>query len=80
MTSKVEGRKSQTSSLQVNGQGREVPAGTRVGELVALVTGRAEPTGVAVAVNGRVVPRSSWGQAVLGDGDAVEIVHAVQGG
>jgi sulfur carrier protein len=80
MTSKVEGRESKAVTLQVNGQGREVPEGTRVGELVALVTGRAEAGGVAVAVNGRVVPRSSWGQTTLGPGDAVEIVQAVQGG
>ena len=80
MKSTVDSRQSKAFTLQVNGQGREVPEGTRVGELVALVTGRAEPAGVAVAVNGRVVPRSSWGQAVLGDGDAVEIVQAVQGG
>jgi sulfur carrier protein len=66
--------------VQVNGQVREIPEGTRAGELVVLVTGRAEPGGVAVAVNGRVLPRSSWGQSALQAGDVVEIVQAVQGG
>ncbi|HEX6737358.1 MAG TPA: sulfur carrier protein ThiS [Vicinamibacteria bacterium] len=66
--------------LQVNGRGQEVPEGTRVGELVALVVGRAEPRGVAAAVNGRVVPRSAWDAVTLQAGDAVEIVQAVQGG
>ncbi|HET8645020.1 MAG TPA: sulfur carrier protein ThiS [Vicinamibacteria bacterium] len=67
-------------ALRVNGREREVPEGTGVGELVALVTGRDEPAGVAVALNGRVVPRSSWRQTGLQAGDAVEIVQAVQGG
>jgi sulfur carrier protein len=67
-------------ALQVNGQAREVPEGTRVGELVALVTGRALPGGVAVAIDGRVVPRSAWVETVLRAGAAVEIVQAVQGG
>ena len=67
-------------ALKVNGGERDVPEGTRVGELVALVTGREAPAGVAVAVNGRVVPRSSWERTGLQAGDAVEIVHAVQGG
>lgn len=36
--------------------------------------------GVAVAVNGTVVPRSTWAQARLADGDAVEVLTAAQGG
>jgi sulfur carrier protein len=67
-------------ALQVNGRPRELPEGTAVAELVALVTGRPEPGGVAVAVNGRVVPRSRWAQVALQAGDDVEIVQAVQGG
>jgi sulfur carrier protein len=37
-------------------------------------------SGVAAAVNGEVVPRSSWAGTVLRDGDRVEVVTAVQGG
>ncbi len=36
--------------------------------------------GVAVAVNGEVVPRSCWGSTTLKDGDRLEIVEPVQGG
>ncbi|WP_433300670.1 sulfur carrier protein ThiS [Actinoplanes sp. CA-030573] len=36
--------------------------------------------GVAVAVNGTVVPRSTWATSVLADGDAVEVLTAAQGG
>jgi sulfur carrier protein len=40
----------------------------------------ARPEGVAVAVNGEVVPRSAWPDRLLVDGDVVEVVTAVQGG
>jgi sulfur carrier protein len=36
--------------------------------------------GVAVAVNGTVVPRSTWSTVPLADGDAVEVLTAAQGG
>jgi sulfur carrier protein len=36
--------------------------------------------GVAVAVNGEVVPRGEWGERGLREGDAIEVVEAVQGG
>ncbi|MFL9828826.1 sulfur carrier protein ThiS [Rhodoplanes sp. SY1] len=35
---------------------------------------------MAVAVNGRVVPRTAWGTTALASGDAVEIVRARPGG
>ena len=38
------------------------------------------PEGVAVAVNGEVVPRSVWSAPLLADGDVVEVVTAVTGG
>ena len=36
--------------------------------------------GVAVAVNGTVVPRSTWDAVPLADGDRVEVLTAAQGG
>lgn len=36
--------------------------------------------GVAVALNGEVVPRSSWAETVLEDADKVEVLVASQGG
>jgi sulfur carrier protein len=33
-----------------------------------------------VAVNGEVVPRSTWATASLRDGDRVEVLTAAQGG
>ena len=36
--------------------------------------------GIAVALNGEVVPREEWGSRTLAPGDAIDIVGAVQGG
>ena len=36
--------------------------------------------GVAVAVDGEVVPRSEWQRVGLQEGQSVEVVGAVQGG
>ena len=64
--------------VTVNGEPRQVPAGTTLDQVVAAVTGQA--AGVAAAVNGEVVPRGSWAGVPLGEGDRVEVVTAVQGG
>jgi sulfur carrier protein len=36
--------------------------------------------GLAVAVNGAVVPRAQWSEIALRDGDAVEVVKLFAGG
>lgn len=60
-----------------------VPAATgarTVTELLAERLGDPAPPGVAVAVDGEVVPRTAWSAVRIGDGSVVEIVTAVQGG
>jgi sulfur carrier protein len=66
-------------AITVNGTSVETGAVTVAGLLECLRYG-SERRGIAVAVNGRIVPRSSWDAERLGDGDEVEIVGAVQGG
>ena len=39
-----------------------------------------QQSGLAVAINGAVVPGSAWELTFLDDGDKVEIVHIVRGG
>lgn len=64
--------------LTVNGLARRLTGDTTVAELVAEL---AAPTrGVAVAVNGEVVPRAGWAVTGLRDGDRVEVLTAAQGG
>ncbi|MGC4893951.1 sulfur carrier protein ThiS [Micromonospora sp. DT31] len=64
--------------LIVNGAGRTLPDGVTVAEVVRAVTDRQR--GLAVAVNGEVVPRGGWSASVLRDGDRVEVLSATQGG
>jgi sulfur carrier protein len=64
--------------VRVNGEPRAVPADTTVAALVQLVG--AHPEGVAVAVNGEVVPRAALRTRALVEGDRVEIIRAVGGG
>ncbi|WBB92763.1 sulfur carrier protein ThiS [Verrucosispora sp. WMMC514] len=64
--------------LTVNGAGRSLPDGLTVADLVRDVTG--QQRGVAVAVNGEVVPRTGWPATVLCGGDRVEVLSAAQGG
>ena len=65
-------------NVTVNGEGREVPANQTVAELIAGYT--SAHSGVAVAVNGEVVPRRAWPGHALTEGARVEILTAVQGG
>jgi sulfur carrier protein len=64
--------------LNVNGEARTVPDPANLADLVSTVTDRT--AGIAVAVNGDVVPRTRWPEQALADGDAIEILTAVQGG
>lgn len=67
-------------SVTVNGEGRELPAGATVASVIASLHNAPEGRGVAVAVEGEVVPRAQWPSTKLHDGATVEVVVAVQGG
>ena len=64
--------------LTVNGEARTAAAGTTVTGLLAAMG--IDPARVAVERNQDVVPRKSWAEATLGDGDKIEIVAFVGGG
>ncbi|MFI5084534.1 MAG: sulfur carrier protein ThiS [Actinomycetales bacterium] len=78
------------TSIRLNGTGHELGGDARLSALVAALTGRAVTAaghpadggrlGVAVALNGGIVPRSQWQGTELQANDDVEIVTAVQGG
>jgi sulfur carrier protein len=38
------------------------------------------PSGIALAVNSKVIPRSSWSTCLLNEGDKVLLIKAAQGG
>ena len=64
--------------IQVNGQGREIAAGSTVAKLLGDL-GVTQPH-VAVEVNLELVPRAEHGDTILSDGDRVEVVTLVGGG
>jgi sulfur carrier protein len=64
----------------INGEPRELATGATIAEVVASMPGTPEGRGVAVALEGEVVPRGKWQQTPLADGARVEVVVAVQGG
>ena len=64
----------------VNGVATDVAESAVVADAVAAVRDEPAARGIAVAVNGAVVPRSSWAETRLNDSDRVEILTAVAGG
>ena len=64
--------------VTLNGEDRSVAEDCSVDDLAGSMG--VGPSGVAVAVNGEVVPRSSWPATPLHDGDRVELLGAMQGG
>ena len=69
----------QTPLIRVNGETEPLA----VTNLEALLAEKAVDTGqrgIAVAINGAVVPRAAWRDTALNAGDNVEIVRARQGG
>jgi sulfur carrier protein len=69
-----------TLHVTINGEERELPAGATVAGVIATLDNAPEGRGVAVAVEGEVVPRAQWPSTELHDGAKVEVVVAVQGG
>jgi len=65
-------------AITVNGERGPLPPDTTVASLVDAWC--PSPRGVAVAVNGDVVPRSTWEHTPVVAGDVVEIVSAAAGG
>ena len=64
--------------IEVNGEGREIPAGLTVSGLLKELGLGDKP--VAVERNAEIVPRASHGETELHDGDCLELVQFVGGG
>jgi sulfur carrier protein len=64
--------------VTVNGEQRVLPAHSTVATLVEDLS--APPRGVAVAIDGEVVPRGEWPATPLQEGARIEVVAAIQGG
>ncbi|MEA2457579.1 MAG: sulfur carrier protein [Thermoleophilaceae bacterium] len=64
----------------LNGEGHTLDDGATVRAAVAAAGAPGEGRGVAVALDGEVVPRGRWDDLPLQEGQRVEVVQAVQGG
>jgi sulfur carrier protein len=67
------------ATIRINGES-ELLAFATVEALLAEKAVDTAQRGIAVALNGSVVPRGAWRDTVLRAGDSVEIVRARQGG
>ncbi len=65
--------------ITVNGDPAEVPEGTSL-EGLLVRSGHDNRRGMAIAMNGEVVPRGRWSQQRISPGDVVELLAATQGG
>jgi sulfur carrier protein len=65
--------------IRVNGR-EEALSATTLAALLDQKAVDATQKGIAVALNGAVVPRAEWPSTPLSAGDSVEIVRARQGG
>ncbi len=64
--------------IVLNGENHQLPNGSTAADLVeSLQLGEKR---VAMEINLEIIPRSSYETRPLGDGDRIEIVHAIGGG
>jgi sulfur carrier protein len=64
----------------VNGERSEIPAGETVASVLGRLGLEADARGVAVAVDGEVLPRACWETFGLPEDARLEILTAMQGG
>src|SRR4051794_16880597 len=64
--------------LTVNGKSQTAPAGTTVAGLLEIMG--VDPARVAVERNLDIVPRQTWRESTLAEGDKLEIVAFIGGG
>jgi sulfur carrier protein len=66
--------------ISVNGQQSDVRAGETVAAALACLDLSLDARGVAVAVDGEIVPRARWESFALAEHARVEVLTAMQGG
>ncbi len=66
--------------IELNGEARELPPGTTLDAAVRGTGAEQGARGVAVALDGEVVPRGEWPATELREGQRVEVLAAIQGG
>ncbi|WP_421198479.1 sulfur carrier protein ThiS [Aeromonas enteropelogenes] len=67
-----------TLTIRLNDKAQPLAAGQSVADLLAAQG--VNPQGVAVALNGAVLPRGRWPETRLNDGDELHLFTAIAGG
>jgi sulfur carrier protein len=62
----------------VNGEHWDLPDGATVADVLRRLG--APDSGIAVARGGELVPKATWADTPVCDGDEIEVLTAVQGG
>lgn len=65
--------------VNVNGIARKLDDGAKISDVLAIL-GYESGRGLAVALDGHVVPKSRWDDQILRPGMRIEVLRAVQGG
>jgi sulfur carrier protein len=65
--------------VMLNGERRELDERATI-EVAVRAAGAPDGRGVAVALDGEVVPRGEWATTEIRDGQEIEVLRAVQGG
>jgi sulfur carrier protein len=66
--------------IYLNGTPHDDPGEQTVAGLLRVLDLEADARGIAVAVDGEVVPRAGWSTVAIPDGARVEVLTAMQGG
>jgi thiazole synthase len=66
--------------IELNGSARELGPGATLADAVRESGADPEARGLAVALDGEVVPRGGWAETALREGQQVEVLAAIQGG
>ncbi|HVY96190.1 MAG TPA: sulfur carrier protein ThiS [Solirubrobacterales bacterium] len=66
--------------IELNGEERELQGAPTLADAVRASGAGSDARGVAVALDGEVVPRGEWEATVLREGQSVEVLAAIQGG
>jgi len=67
-------------TVELNGEPVELESSATVAAAVEIAAAARDARGIAVAVDGEVVPRSAWDATPLAEGQRVEVLGAIQGG
>ena len=66
--------------ININGEEKSVDQKINVYDLLIMIELDPKQSGIAVAIDREVIPKSQWKNVVLEEDSDVEIIRAVQGG